>query len=78
MDTSVPELLHIVINKAATESGSSANRCRCVTPLDLHTKTVSIMEESVPLICIDAPISPGHGSDAEQMSPASRMAAAMG
>ena len=53
----------------ANSPGVSASHFFRINLVDLHTKTVSRMEEPVPLICIDAAISAGQGMDAEQVRP---------
>src|SRR5207245_4848919 len=62
----------------ARARGLSVNHRLGKRPVERQTKTVSTMEEPVPLIWIEAPISAGHGIVAEQVRPASRIATARG
>ena len=62
------------VTMAASCSGVSNSQRAGVAPDARHTKTVSMMDDAVPWIWIEPPISAGHGSDAEQTRPASRIA----
>ena len=67
-----------IIARYATELADRAEKCPGFTsPFVRHTNTVSIIDEPVPWIWIDPPISAGQGKLAEQVRPASRMATPM-
>ena len=68
----------VLPNEAGNSSGVPTIQRRGTSPVWRQTKTVSITDDPVPLIWIEAPISAGHGSEAEQVRPASRIATAIG
>ena len=59
---------------AASPAGVSKSHCRRVLPVVRQTRMVSMMDEPVPWMWIEPLISAGQGSEAEQTSPASRIA----
>jgi len=61
----------IILTSPATSANSQD---RGVIPLSRQTKTVSTMDDPVPWMWMEPPISAGHGSEAEQVNPASRIA----
>ncbi len=64
--------------RLAIPLGSLTIHRRGTFPVERQTKMVSTIEEPVPLIWIEAPISAGHGNDAEHVNPASRIETAIG
>ena len=62
--------------RLASWSGVRQRPWRAVAPVERQTKTVSTIDDPVPWMWIEPPISAGQGSAAEQVRPASRIATA--